>query len=107
MSDLLRRICLNPKVVGALILVAVLLFVFAPSVALSALPLLLVAACPLSMLLVGGAMIQGHRESADADSGRKPAPGSSEEIETLRAEVEALRARVDDNSQAATKGASR
>ena len=48
----MMKMCLNPKVLAGLAVVAVGLFVFAPGFALSALPLLLVLACPLSMLLI-------------------------------------------------------
>lgn len=48
--------CLNPKVLIGLALVAVALFVFAPKFALASLPLLLIAACPLSMIVMMGMM---------------------------------------------------
>lgn len=48
--------CLNPKVLGGLAAVAVGLFVFAPQFALSLLPILLLAACPLSMILMPALM---------------------------------------------------
>lgn len=44
--------CLNWKVLAGLAVVAVGLFVVAPQLALSALPILLVLACPLSMLFM-------------------------------------------------------
>lgn len=51
------KMCLNPKVLGGLAVVAVGLFVFAPEAALAALPVLLALACPLSM--VGMALFMG------------------------------------------------
>lgn len=53
----MMKMCLNPKVLGGLAVVAVGLFVFAPEVALAALPVLLALACPLSM--VGMALFMG------------------------------------------------
>ena len=53
----MMKMCLNPKVLGGLAVVAVGLFVFAPEAALAALPVLLALACPLSM--AGMAMLMG------------------------------------------------
>lgn len=50
------RMCLNWKVVGGLAAAGLGLFLAAPDVATAALPLLVLAACPLSMLLMMGAM---------------------------------------------------
>lgn len=44
--------CLNWKVMAALAAAGVGLYAFAPELAAAALPLLIVAACPLSMLLM-------------------------------------------------------
>lgn len=46
------KMCMNPKVLLGLGAVAVGILVFAPNLLLSALPILLLAACPLSMLLM-------------------------------------------------------
>ena len=103
-SDSFRRLCFNPKVIGALILVGVGVFVFAPNLASRVLPLLFVAACPLSMLLMGKAM-SGHHESAETAAPSQPPAaalpsvgeqGSSDELASLRAEVEELRAQIED-----------
>lgn len=48
--------CFNPKVLAGLTLAALALFIYAPKLALAALPLLLLAACPLSMLLMMSSM---------------------------------------------------
>lgn len=53
----MMKMCFNPKVLGGLAVVAVGLFVFAPEMALAALPVLLALACPLSM--VGMALFMG------------------------------------------------
>ena len=63
MRTSLASICLNPKVIAGLIVVAVAVFIFIPEIAIGVLPLLLIAACPLSMLLMGGAMMRGHNQA--------------------------------------------
>ncbi len=52
--------CFNKKVMGGLALVGLGIFTVAPNLFVSALPLLLVAACPLSMLFMGKAMMGGN-----------------------------------------------
>ena len=78
--------CLNWKFVAALAAAGVGIYVFAPRLAAAALPLLILAACPLSMLLMMRAMgptgsCKTTDEHVDAD-----------EVARLRAEVAALRA---------------
>ena len=51
------KMCLNPKVIAGLGVVALGILVVNPNLFLSALPLLLFAACPLSMLLMGKMMM--------------------------------------------------
>lgn len=60
--------CLNPKVLTGLAVVAAVVFVFQPRLLSVALPLLLLAACPLSM----AAMMWGMRHSSAS-----PTPASS------------------------------
>lgn len=67
------RMCLNWRVIAAVSAVGVALLLFAPHLATSALPVLFVAICPLSMLLMMRAM-QGDR----APSQPKQAVGSNE-----------------------------
>lgn len=79
--------CFNWKVFAALGAVGLALWAVAPGLAAAALPLLVLAACPLSMILMMRAM--GPTASCDRDS----APdNSSDEVAKLRAEVAALRA---------------
>jgi amino acid transporter len=81
--------CLNWKVIGALAAVGVGIYVVAPGVAAAAVPLLVLAVCPLSMLLMMRAMgSMGRCDSGDA-GGAKADP---DEVARLRAEVAALRA---------------
>lgn len=56
--------CLNWKVIAGLAVIAVGLFVFAsPAAAVAALPILLVAICPLSMLFMMKSMGNRHQEA--------------------------------------------
>ncbi len=71
----------NKKVIGGLAVVGLGIFTVAPNLFVSALPLLLVAACPLSMLFMGKAMMDGNSCSR-GESVPEPVPvpaGSSEE----------------------------
>jgi len=77
--------CLNPRVLLALALTGVLVVVFAPGLAAVLIPLLIVAACPLSMLAMMIAMRHrgaGHRQT-------ETVPGPAE----LRQEISQLAAR--------------
>ncbi|MBW3626753.1 MAG: DUF2933 domain-containing protein, partial [Actinobacteria bacterium] len=44
--------CLNKKVIGGLVAAAVAIYLLVPDLFAAALPLLILAACPLSMLLM-------------------------------------------------------
>ncbi len=88
--------CLNWKVIVALVAVGIALYALAPGVAAAAVPLLVVAACPLSMLLMmramgstGACRTKDHTTDASAD-----------EVAQLRAEVAALRAERQSPSEA-------
>ena len=88
------QMCLNPKVIATLVAGGVIVLVFAPSAAASVLPFLILAACPLSMLLMGGMMLRSH-ESSDAAKSTPPLDSeSAEEIARLGREVESLRLRL-------------
>lgn len=78
--------CFNWKVIAALGAVGVALWGVAPGLAAGALPLLVLAACPLSMILMMRAM--GSMSSCDRDPA---ADNSPDEVAKLRAEVAALR----------------
>lgn len=66
--------CLNWKVLGGLAMVGLGLWVVAPNLVARALPLLLLAACPLSMLL----MMRGMRHGTQSDaSSHTPAEAES------------------------------
>ena len=67
------KMCLNPKVLAGLAVVGVGIYLFAPSLLAEAVPILLLAACPLSMLLMMWAMQhpqgQGQQTPRDTDAG--------------------------------------
>ncbi len=59
--------CFNPKILLGLALVAIGVAVFAPRALASALPLLLVAACPLSMILMMTMMGGNHDKNTSSN----------------------------------------
>lgn len=99
------KMCLNPKVIAGLAAAGAGIYILAPGLLVAALPLLLLAACPLSMLLMGGAMMGGRGESHE-ERVSSPARGGDEqaaEIARSRSEVESLRVRADGNQPAGAK----
>jgi Protein of unknown function (DUF2933) len=66
------RACLDPRVLLALGGVALAIFVLAPSLVLGVIPLLIVAACPLSMVVMMATMRQGQAGQAQAGAARAP-----------------------------------
>ncbi len=56
--------CLNPRVLIGLGVIAVGVLLFAPRLFASALPLLILMACPLSMVLMMAMMAGGDKKSA-------------------------------------------
>lgn len=78
--------CSNWKIVAALAAAGVGLWAIAPGLAAAALPLLVLAVCPLSMILMMRAM-NSTGEGCD-----RAEPATGEQIQALRAEVAALRA---------------
>lgn len=84
--------CINWKVVGGLAAVGVGIFVVAPQYVTAALPLLLLAACPLSMIIMMKMMSGDSKNKACATKGQT----SSDAVDSSNdAEVSALRAKVD------------
>ena len=82
--------CFNWKVIAVLGVVAVGLFVLvSPATALRALPFLATAVCPLSMVLMMGAMGKTKKPSSNPT---QPLPSTNRdlEIESLRARLELL-----------------
>ncbi len=70
--------CFNKKVIGGLAAVAVGVLVLAPGVAGAVLPLLLFAACPLSMVF----MMKGMQSKAEPKPSANELPADTAQIET-------------------------
>jgi hypothetical protein len=88
------QMCLNWKVLLGLAAVAVLVSVLAPQLLWSALPVLLVLACPLSMLFMMGRMRSGEQTNGHCAAGGPPegqasAPTGRENLAHLNTEQEA------------------
>lgn len=81
--------CLNKKVIAGLAVAAVAIYLFAPNLFGAALPLLIFAACPLSMLLMMRMMSGSGKASCSTTSSED---SGDAELAQLRAEVERLRA---------------
>ena len=88
------KMCFNWKVAAGLTAAGVWVFAFAPNLIGAALPVLVLAACPLSMVVMMRAMSGGSRcvtASNGTDSGSDTAARLSE-VARLQAEVDPLRA---------------
>lgn len=81
------KMCLNWKVMVGLMAAGVGLYFLAPELALAALPILVLAACPLSMML----MMWSMRGTEDKES----APDSEEQLASLREQQMALNEKID------------
>lgn len=84
------KMCWNKNVIIGLVAVAVAVYFLAPGSIGAALPVLLLAACPLSMLLMMRAMA-GDRSTTTNAAGEAVDGSISEEVARLRAEVTELR----------------
>jgi uncharacterized membrane protein len=88
------RMCLNWKVLAGLATVGIGVYVLAPELIAEALPVLLLAACPLSMLLMMWSMQrtqgQDERTTQETDDGL----AREERIARLRAQQAALADRI-------------
>ena len=85
--------CLNKKVIAGLAVLGVGVLLFAPNAIGAALPLLILAVCPLSMIFMMRAMPNAGRSSTSGDK-QEPQPSKTttvDELAALRAEVEHLR----------------
>lgn len=81
--------CINKKVVAVLAIVGVALYLAAPNLIGAALPLLILAACPLSMVFMMRAM-SGDKSTPESQEHGAAADAGSE-LSALRAEVSRLR----------------
>src|SRR3546814_19666292 len=80
--------CFNKKVVAALAIVALTIYLFVPNLVAAAIPLLILAACPLSMVLMMRMMSRSD-EGSGCSSSRAD---TDDALSQLRAEVATLRA---------------
>lgn len=90
--------CFNHKVIGGLALAALAVFLIAPGAFSAVLPLLFVAACPLSMVLMMRGMSGGQCSTRGSEAEQErpagttgPSPTAEAEIVRLRAEIDQLR----------------
>ncbi|MBW3556529.1 MAG: DUF2933 domain-containing protein [Actinobacteria bacterium] len=90
--------CFNWKVIAALAAIGLGLYALAPGAATAALPLLVLAACPLSMLLMMRAM--GSMGGGGCKTKNDASDTNSDEVAQLRSEVAALRAERQSRSEA-------
>jgi hypothetical protein len=81
--------CLNKKVIAVLAAVGVGVVLFAPDVAAAALPLLIVAACPLSMIFM--MRVMSGKDGSSSTVEKQGQVSMTDEIAALRAEVQHLR----------------
>lgn len=91
------RMCFDWKVLVALAGVGVLIWITAPDLVLRVLPLLLLAACPISMLLMMRGMQQGHAHHTQANSKSGPIPSGQDvdaTVEELEARIKALEGEI-------------
>lgn len=87
--------CFNWKVIAALAAIGIGLYALAPGAAVAAVPLLVLAACPLSMVLMMRAM-----GSVGSCKTKDDAHTDADEVAQLRTEVAALRAERQSRSKA-------
>jgi hypothetical protein len=101
------KMCLNWKVLAGVAAVAVALFVYAPGFAFAALPFLVLAICPLSMIFMMRAMGNmngdGDKSSSTcAMGGNKPA-SREEELAKLKAQQRELGDKIEAMEEEATE----
>jgi hypothetical protein len=90
------RMCLNWKVIGGLSVVGLGIWLVAPNLITAAIPILLIAVCPPSMLVMMKAMDGGHRSSRSSEAGIVDgvAPSRDVRIAELQAQKELLDSRI-------------
>lgn len=92
--DKMIRMCLNWKVIGGLSAVGLGIWLVTPDLTAAAIPVLLIAACPLSVLLMMKAMHGGHRPSQSGGKGVDDGVAPSREVRI--AELQAQGEQLDD-----------
>lgn len=85
----LFRACFNWKVIGGLALLGLGIWFVSPNLLAAALPVLLLAACPLSMLVMMRSM-QGHEGSRSEGRSSRVVPSADVRLAELKALREAI-----------------
>jgi UPF0716 family protein affecting phage T7 exclusion len=93
------KMCLNWKVLASLAAVGAGVYLFAPGLLAEAVPILLLAVCPLSMLLMMWAMRGGHSEDQEASREADAGLTREEHLTRLRWQQAALAERIDELEQ--------
>jgi hypothetical protein len=93
------KMCLNPKVLAGLAAVGVGIYLVAPDLVLAAFPILLLAACPLSMLLMMWGMQQSQEQNQQTPQESDVGLTREERIAQLRAQQAALADRIGELEQ--------
>ncbi len=96
------KMCLNWKVLAGLGAAGVGIYLFAPGLAVAALPFLLLAACPLAMLVMMKGMHGGQGEAHGQQASRQTDAGLTREerIARLRRQQADLADRIDELERA-------
>lgn len=89
------RCCLNPKVIGGLVAVGLVLWLVAPGSGIAALPLLITLVCPLSMGVMAWQMRRGGGCAAPQAGGSAGVASEEQDaqVAALREELAIERAR--------------
>lgn len=89
------RMCLNWKVIAAVAAVAAGFYLYAPGLAAAALPFLVLAICPLSMIFMMSAMNgMGKDATADPGSGEQRSESPEEQLASLQAQQRDLAGKI-------------
>ncbi len=91
--------CLNWKVIAGLAAVGVGVYFVAPELAAAALPILVLAICPLSMVLMMWSMQGGRGGEGRASQEAETGPTREEHLGRLRAQQADLAARIGELEQ--------
>lgn len=88
------KACFNWKVAAGLTTAGLAVFAFAPNLIGAALPVLIIAACPLSMVVMMRAMSGGSRcdTASNGTDGESNSAATPNEVARLQAEIDQLRA---------------
>ena len=92
------KMCLNWKVLAGLAVIGGGIFIFAPNLAVAALPFLVLAICPLSMIFMMGAMNNmGNATQSDAAAGvgsNRKLQSRAEELAQLKVQKQELTSKI-------------